>query len=283
MANEPHIFFCSPSSVLCHPASLLALKMALTATIVVLASVAVERSGPFIGALIAALPTAAAAAYIILGLEHSASFVSASAVGSLAANAAVAIFALVYAALAQRHALFLSLGIALLFWFCSAAALRTFEWTAPHALALNVIVYGATIALSAPYRRIARVPAFARRRYDLVLRAFTAAVVVAGVTTASHRIGSFTSGVFAVFPIVMSSLAVVLHPRLGGKASAAVFAHAQPPLFGLALGFGAVHYLAEPLGIWWAYLAGLTTAAAWSGMLWLLRVRLAKVWNAFAD
>jgi hypothetical protein len=41
----------------------LALKMAMTAAIVVVASVAVERSGPFIGALIAALPTAAGAAF----------------------------------------------------------------------------------------------------------------------------------------------------------------------------------------------------------------------------
>jgi len=38
----------------------LALKVTLTATIVVVASVAAERSGPFIAALIAALPTAAA-------------------------------------------------------------------------------------------------------------------------------------------------------------------------------------------------------------------------------
>jgi hypothetical protein len=48
----------------------LALKMAMTAAIVVVASVAVERSGAFLGALIAALPTAAGAAYIILALEH---------------------------------------------------------------------------------------------------------------------------------------------------------------------------------------------------------------------
>src|SRR5438067_8186244 len=64
----------------------LALKMALTAAIVVAASVAVERSGPFVGALIAALPTAAGAAYVILGFEHPASFVAASAIGSLAAQ-----------------------------------------------------------------------------------------------------------------------------------------------------------------------------------------------------
>jgi uncharacterized membrane protein (GlpM family) len=100
----------------------LVLKMAMTATIVVVASVAVERSGPFIGALIAALPTAAGAAYIILALEHPPAFIAASAVGSAAANAAVAIFALTYAVLAQRHGIVLSIAVATLVWFAAAAA-----------------------------------------------------------------------------------------------------------------------------------------------------------------
>ena len=73
------------------------------------------------------------------------------------------------------------------------------------------------------------------------------------MTTASHRIGSFVSGMFAVFPIVMGSFVVILHPRLGGPAAASVFAHAQVPLVGLGLGFLAVHYLAEPIGSWWAH------------------------------
>ena len=54
----------------------LALKIAMTASIVVAASVVVERSGPFIGSLIAALPTAGGAAMIILALEHSAQLIS---------------------------------------------------------------------------------------------------------------------------------------------------------------------------------------------------------------
>ena len=95
----------------------LALKMALTALVVVITSVAVERSGPFIGALIAALPTAAGAAYVILAIEHPPSFIAASAIGSAATGAAVSIFALVYTVLAQRRGLVLSLGVALLVWF----------------------------------------------------------------------------------------------------------------------------------------------------------------------
>src|ERR1043165_6746767 len=88
----------------------LALKIAMTAGIVVAASVVVERSGPFVGALIASLPTAGGAALIILAWEHSPQFIADSAIGSLVANAACALFAMTYAALAQRSSLTASLG-----------------------------------------------------------------------------------------------------------------------------------------------------------------------------
>jgi uncharacterized membrane protein (GlpM family) len=253
----------------------LALKMALTATVVVVASVAVERSGAFIGALIAALPTAAGATYIILALEHPPEFVATSAVGSAAAGAAVAVFALCYSVLAQRHGIVSSIGAATLVWFAGAAALRLVDWTAASALLLNVLVFAVTIPLSMRYRRAAVRGKLIRTRFDIPLRAATVALVVAAVTTASHWIGSFASGVFAVFPIVMGSFAVILHPRVGGPAAGAVFAHAQPPLFGLGLGFLGVHYLAEPVGVWWAFAGGLAVTMAWSSGLWLLRKRTA--------
>jgi uncharacterized membrane protein (GlpM family) len=250
----------------------LVLKMAMTATIVVAASVVVERSGPFIGALIAALPTAAGAAYIILAVEHSSAFIAASAVGSLAANAGVAIFALAYAALAQRHGVVLSLGVATLVWFGAAALLHLVDWTPARALALNAAVFAVTIPASARYRGSGLPRAGIRRtRYDIPLRAGTVALVVAVVTTASHWIGAFASGIFAVFPIVTGSLIVILHPRVGGPAAAAVLAHAQPALIGLGLCFLGVHYLAEPLGVWWALAAGLAITMAWSGVLWVVR------------
>jgi hypothetical protein len=74
-----------------------------------------------------------------------------------------------------------------------------------------------------------------------------------------------------VFPIVIGTFVVILHSQVGGRAAAAVLAHAQPPLIGLCLGFLAVHYLAEPVGVWWAYAAGLAITMAWSGVLWLVR------------
>src|SRR5271154_5059357 len=107
----------------------LALKMARTATIVGAASVAVERSGPFAGALIAALPSAAGAAYIILAIEHPPDFIASSAVGSIVVGADVAIFSAVYTLLAQRRGLLASLGVSLAEWFAIAFAMRTIAWT----------------------------------------------------------------------------------------------------------------------------------------------------------
>src|ERR1700691_2288744 len=118
-----------------------ALKMALTATVVVITSLAVERSGPFVGALIGALPTAAGAAYTILALEHPPGFIAASAIGSVAVNGAVAIFAATYAMLAQRRGLVVSLVAATVLWFAVAAALRMVDWTPLGAVAINVAVY----------------------------------------------------------------------------------------------------------------------------------------------
>jgi uncharacterized membrane protein (GlpM family) len=251
----------------------LALKMALTAFIVVIVSVTVERSGPFIGALIAALPTAAGAAYLILAFEHPPDFIAASAVGSAAAVATVSIFALAYTVLAQRHGLILSLGIAIAIWFVGAAALRFFDWTPLTALLLNVAVFGVTVPLSWRYRTAGPTPKFLRTAYDIPLRAITAAIVVAIVTTASNSIGSFVSGVFAVFPIVMASSVVILHPRVGGKATASMFAHSQIALVGLWLGFLALHYLVGPVGVWRALLLSLGVCIAWSLLLWLQRAR----------
>jgi len=254
----------------------LALKMALTATVVVVTSLAVERSGPFVGALIGAAPTAAGAAYTILALEHSPDFIAASAVGSVAVNAAVAIFAATYAAVAQRHGLFVSLGAASVVWLAAAAALRLVDWTPLGAVILNVVVFGITIPLTWRYRASGVPAKFRRTRFDIPLRALAAGIVVAIVTTASSSIGSFASGMFALFPIILGSSIVIMHPRIGGKVTASMLAHAQLPLIGLGLGFLVVHYLVAPLGVWSALVVGIAANIAWSGGLLAVRLRMQK-------
>jgi hypothetical protein len=240
---------------------------------VVVASVVAERSRPFMGAIIASLPTAAGAVYIILAIEHPPAFIAASAIGTVAANAAVAVFAVAYVALAQRHGLVVSLGGAIAIWLICAAILHAIDWTALTASLLNVATFSLTIP--AARRFLAEGPKRVKvplKPSDLAWRAATVALCVAIVTTASHSIGSFASGIFAVFPIVMVSFIMILQPRIGGPAAANVLANVQLPLVGLLLGFLAVHYLAVPAGVWWSYAAGLVIVAAWNGLLWLRSV-----------
>lgn len=249
----------------------LVLKIAMTAGIVVGASVVVERSGPFVGSLIAALPTAGGAAMIILASEHPPGFIAQSVVGGLVSNAACAIFALTYAALAQRRTLPISLSGAFLVWFCAVGLSRLVDWTMAAAVLLNAIVYPATIYAGSRFRSegtVRRVPVSIT---DLIWRAAVVTLCVIVVTAASSSIGSYFSGIFAFFPVAMGSFFVILHPRIGGPAAASVAARVQLPLIGLGLGLIAVHYLAVSLGVWWSYGIGLCIGIAWNAMLWALR------------
>jgi uncharacterized membrane protein (GlpM family) len=249
----------------------LLLKIAMTAGIVVAASIVVERSGPFIGALIAALPTAGGAAMIILAWEHPPGFIAQSAVGSMVANTAVAVFALSYAALAQRNSLLVSIGGAYAIWFGAAFLTRYVDWNAGSAVLLNAVVFPLAIAAGSRFRVTGAVRRVHLTVADLAWRTGVVTLCVLIVTAASYSIGSFLSGLFAFFPVAMGSFFVILQPRLGGPAAASVAAHVQAPLIGLGLSLLAVHYLAEPIGVWWSYAVGLSTGIGWNALLWLLR------------
>jgi uncharacterized membrane protein (GlpM family) len=249
----------------------LLLKIAMTASIVVAASVVVERSGPFIGSLIAALPTAGGAAMIILAYQHPPDFIAASAVGGMVANALCGVFALTYAVLAQKRSLLISLGGAFAVWLGGAALSRLVDWSAAQAVLLNAVVYPLLIMAGSRFRAegaIKRVQLTAR---DLFWRAGVVTLCVVIVTGASSSIGSYFSGVFAFFPVAMGSFFVILHPRIGGPAAASVAAHVLTPLVGLGLSLLTVHLLAEPIGVWWSYAAGLSIGIGWNALLWLSR------------
>jgi hypothetical protein len=254
--------------------SMLLLKIAMTAGIVVAASLIVERSGPFIGSMIAALPTAGGAAMIILAMDHPPDFIAQSALGSIVSNPLVAVFTLTYAALAQRRSLFVSLGVAYIVWFCCAALSRLVDWTFPMVLLLCAVAFPLAIVVGSRFRAESAAKAkVAFTARDLIWRAAVVTLSVLLATAASTMIGPYFSGIFAFFPVAMGSYFVILHPRIGGPATASIAAHVQAPMIGLALGLVAVALMAEPVGVWWAYTAGLMISVAWNAALWVWRSR----------
>jgi hypothetical protein len=105
-------------------------KMAVTALFVTAATIIAERLGAMVGALVATLPVSAGPVYVFLALDHDATFISASAVTSLALNAATAVFITVYVLTAQRRSLWVSMSLAFSAWLSAALALGAVAWTA---------------------------------------------------------------------------------------------------------------------------------------------------------
>lgn len=255
------------------PLLVLLVKMGSAATLVVVASLVAERSGPFIAAMIATLPISAGPALLFLALDHGDAFLSGAALGSMATNILNGVFCLVYAALAQRLGTALSLGLALLFWFAVAALARDFHPAFAATGIATAVAYAVLIPLCRPFAAAPMPRPGLRSRYAIPARAAAVAALVGLLSAVSALIGPVLSGVFAVFPIVLSSLIAILQPRVGGVASAAVIANTLPGLLGFGVAIAVVHLLAVPLGWGPALVAGLAASLAWNGALVLLRRR----------
>lgn len=247
----------------------LAAKMALTAGFVVTASIVTERAGPVIGALVSTLPLSAGPGYAFLAMDHDAAFIAESAKTSLVLNAATCMFALAFAATAQRRALFPSLAAAIGVWLGVAYLARSTAWTAPAAILSNVVALTLCLPLARRYAA-ERMPSLVRRWYDAPLRACMVACLVATLVLLSGEVGPSLTGVIAVYPVVLTSLIIILQPRLGGPAAASVIANAIPGLIGFALALTLVHYGAAAIGKWTALLLGLLTTIVWNLGLWAL-------------
>jgi len=250
----------------------LALKMAITAGFVLVATMTAERAGPLVGGLVATLPIGAGPVYAFLAMDHDAHFIAQSAVLSLAINAANAAFALVYALLAQKRSLAVSLPGAFLVWFILAITIHSIDWRFAGAAMLNVGGLAICLWLARPLRHI-RMPAYRARWYELTMRAAMVAFLVGVTVTFSFRIGPGGSGILAVFPIVLMSIMLILHPRVGGVPTAAVMANAVLGLVGFAFATSALHLSAEPLGSAVGLTIALAVSIGWSLFIYGARRR----------
>src|SRR3569832_248249 len=214
---------------------LLALRMAVAAAFVVTASVITERSGPVIGALIATLPISAGPSYVFLALDHDATFIAEGALASFPINAATMFYCLVYVFMAQRQNAVVSVGGALLVWAAFVALERLFSWTLLDGFIVNAIAFGICIPTFKRFQHVAKMPLITRRWYDIPLRATMGATLVARVVSLSRWVGPFVSGTIALFPVVLTSVTMILHPRIGGPVLAAVFAFGGWGLLGFSL------------------------------------------------
>lgn len=245
----------------------LVLRMAIAAAFVVTASIITERAGPVIGALVATLPVSAGPSYVFLALDHDPAFIAQGALASLPVNAATIFMALTYVVLAQRHSLLVSCGSAVAVWMVLASIIRRFDWSLTAGLAANLIAFGICIPLLAGYRHV-KMPLVTRRWYDIPMRAALVATLVAIVVSTSGWVGPRISGIIALYPVVFSSIMVILHPRIGGPPTAAVLANSAWGLLGFGMAIAAMHVAVVKFGLAIGLSLALATCVVWNLTLW---------------
>jgi hypothetical protein len=250
----------------------LAVKLIATAAIVVGASVVAERVGALTGALIATLPVTIWPAYVFLSLDHDAAYIAQAALSGLVVNAATGLFLLIYAALAQKRGTFTSLTLAAACWIALALMARSIEWSFAAAALLNLLVYPACLWLGGKLRTAA-MPQLRHAWYDLPLRTILVCALMASVIEAGHWAGPVLTGLLAVYPISSTSLILILHPRIGGRASGAVIANSVWSLFGISFMLAALNLAVVPLGAPMSLAAALAIPIVWNLTVWVVHRR----------
>jgi hypothetical protein len=251
----------------------LAAKVAGAVTIVVAAARVAERAGPFLGAMIATLPVSTGPIYVFLALDYDSTFIAESAISSVASTAGAVAFVAGHALAARRFSTFGSLAVATLAWLSVALLLQLHKWSFAEACLLVAASFVLAFRGLSRFAVATQPAAGPRARFDLPLRALLVAAVVVATTLASRASGPSLTGVLATYPVVFTSLIVILQPRGGGAFASAVLVNGLKGLLGFGTALAVLHVAALHLGSAPALVLALTVAVGWNVTLTLFRRR----------
>jgi hypothetical protein len=103
--------------------------------------------------------------------------------------------------------------------------------------------------------------------------------LIAAIIEVSTWAGPILTGLLAVFPISSTSLILILQPRIGGRAAAAVLANSVWSLFGISFMLAAIYLAVVPLGAAVALVAALAIPIVWNLTVWAIHRRAAFAIN----
>ena len=189
-------------------------KAVLTAVTVAAVLMAAQVFGRRLAGMLAGLPVITAPALLWLAQSQGAAFAAQTAVGSVAACGAAAVFALAYERLARRLTALATLAGSLAIGGLAALALSTVAWQA--GLAAICAALGCVVAWAALPRPVSTAPAGRRLRGEVWLVAAAAGAVCALIGAWSTQLGPYWSGLLASLPIV--SACALVHQQLTAPA-----------------------------------------------------------------
>ena len=187
-------------------------KAAVTAVAIVLLLAAAQRLGRHVAGILTGLPTVTGPALVWLAVEHGEFYAVDAAIGSVAACAACAVFALAYERASRRTGPLTSLIVA-----SAATALGTvaLQWIAGNLLASLATAVGASLVIHAALAgRGDRAPSTTvRLRGEPWVTAGVAGLLSGAVSLLAPSVGSFWAGMMASPPLIAAAMAMHEHMR----------------------------------------------------------------------
>lgn len=185
---------------------MLALKLVLVPTFLLLVSMSGKWWGPKVAGWLAGFPVVAGPILFLLALEKGPDFAAQAAVLSVSAICASEVFNFAYAWVCMRNAWPTALTVGLVAWLVTASGLSmlpvSIAWAA--GVAAFAVMFGQRFL---PRSNV--VPAGLPLRYrDLALRMAAGAILTLAVTYLSSAVGAKWSGLLAVFPLLGIVLSV---------------------------------------------------------------------------
>ena len=193
--------------------TLLALKLFLVPSLILAITYSGKRWGPAVAGWLSGFPVVSGPILFFIATEQGLGFASTAAEGTLSAVLAIVAFGLSYAWGATRLSWAGILTCALLAYFACVAVLNSVA--PPLYLAAAVVAAVLWFAPRLFPRRVPPQQARGAARGDLLLRVLSSAALVVSVTYSASSLGPRLSGLFAMFPVINSVLAVFSHLQSG--------------------------------------------------------------------
>jgi hypothetical protein len=236
----------------------LTLKVVLTPTLIVAASLVGRRWGPAVSGWLIGLPFTSGPIAFFLALAHGTAFASAAAVGILAGTLSQVAFCLVYAGLAAHASWPVTILSASLAFAGATMALHAAGLSVPLLVVGIVVALVAALRLLPPPRgrSLARTPP----SWDLPARVVIATTFVLLLTGLAPTLGASLTGLLAPFPLYGTILMAFAHAQRGPAAAQGVVRGLLCGLFAFAGFFLTVAVLLPVAGITLSFTAALTVA-----------------------
>lgn len=237
---------------------ILALKLALVPLLIAFITLAGQRLGPRVAGALTGLPVVAGPVVFFIALEQGPAFAARSAGATLAGEASLGAFCILYAVTCLRSPWWASLAAG---WAGFAAGTFALDHLDPPPAAAGLLALATPLAIRALTPRPALPPRLDVAAGDEIgLRMGAGVALVVVLTALADGLGPRLSGLLTIFPVATTILAVFSHRNQGAPFAVHLLRGLGLGLYSLSAFFATLTLTLERLGTAGAFPAAVAAA-----------------------